>query len=120
MERALELADGGQPPSPERVSWLGEGWTAEEAVAIALYAALVGADFRDAMAIAVDHSGDSDSTGALTGNLLGAVGGETVIPQSLVERLELRSVIETIALDLARFRSGSVDADQEWERYPGW
>ena len=52
---------------------IGGGWVGEEALAIALYcAARYPYDFHQALRIAVNHSGDSDSTGAITGNILGA------------------------------------------------
>jgi ADP-ribosylglycohydrolase len=72
--------------------------------------------------LAVNHSGDSDSTGAITGNLLGAMLGADAIPERWLEALELRDEVEEIADDLrrhfeaARFEMGP----DELERYPGW
>ncbi|MFN8027118.1 MAG: ADP-ribosylglycohydrolase family protein [Acidimicrobiia bacterium] len=51
---------------------LGAGWVAEEALAIGVYCALVATDLRAGLLLAVNHSGDSDSTGSIAGNLLGA------------------------------------------------
>ena len=52
---------------------IGGGWVGEEALAIALYCVLrYPDDFQKALCIAVNHSGDSDSTGAIAGNILGA------------------------------------------------
>lgn len=48
----------------------------------------------------LNHGGDSDSTGAVTGNILGASLGIEGIPQKFVENLELRDVILEIADDL--------------------
>lgn len=45
-------------------------------------------------------TGDSDSTGAIAGNLLGALHGVDAIPRRWLEPLELRGVIEEIADDL--------------------
>ena len=104
-------------PSPEAVESLGAGWIAEEALAISLYCALVHeTDFEKAVLLAVNHSGDSDSTGAITGNILGVIHGEGGIPSRWLERLELRETIAEIAQDLLiGFRSGT-----EWsDRYPG-
>ena len=70
----------------ERVESLGEGWTAEEALAIAVYCALVAEDVRHGLLLAVNHGGDSDSTGAVCGNLLGALHGETALPPALARR----------------------------------
>ncbi len=83
------------------IASLGEGWVAEEAFAIALYCALkYRTDFRAAMIAAVNHSGDSDSTGSVTGNLLGAYLGFDRLPASYLEHLELKQTISVIASDL--------------------
>ena len=47
--------------------------------------------------------GDSDSTGSITGNLLGAAAGVEAIPDRWLAQLELRSTIEALADDLAAF-----------------
>ena len=46
------------------------------------------------------HSGDSYSTGAITGNILGALLGEQAIPRDWLDRLELREVIHQVGCDL--------------------
>lgn len=80
---------------------LGEGWVAEETLAIAIYCALkYSDDFDKALIASVNHSGDSDSTGAVTGNILGAYLGLQAIPQKYIEHLELRRVIMELADDL--------------------
>lgn len=82
---------------------LGEGWVAEETVAIAVYCSLVHFNnFERAMIAAVNHKGDSDSTGAVTGNILGAAVGYEAIPQFFKEDLELHDVILHIADDIYR------------------
>lgn len=52
------------------------------------------------MCVAVNHDGDSDSTGAVTGNMLGAYLGYEKIPAQWKENLECATVIDEIALDL--------------------
>lgn len=80
---------------------LGGGWVAEETVAIAIYCALTHFEnFEKAMIAAVNHAGDSDSTGAVAGNLLGAATGYDAIPQFYKDDLELHDVILHIADDL--------------------
>jgi ADP-ribosylglycohydrolase len=109
------------PATPETVKLLGEGWVAEEALAIAIYAVAATDSLRDALLIAVNHSGDSDSTGAIAGNIAGALYGETAIPEEWLEHLELREVIAQIAEDLYRcWRGEGWDPQREAERYPGW
>lgn len=101
-ERAIFLLDNGKTDL-ENIGHLGEGWTGEEALAIALYCALKHFDsFEDAMIAAVNHGGDSDSTGAVTGNILGAAIGYEVIPQFYKEALEMHDLIIHMADDLYR------------------
>lgn len=80
---------------------LGGGWVAEETVAIAIYCTLTHFEnFEKAMIAAVNHAGDSDSTGSVTGNLLGATIGYDAIPQFYKDDLELHDVVLHIADDL--------------------
>lgn len=119
VSSALRLAAEGDP-SAEAVSTLGEGWVAEEAIAISLYCALAGGDFADAMRLAVNHSGDSDSTGAITGNILGAIGGIQIIPGAWLDLVELRDAIDRLACDLIATHDIGRESPYELERYPGW
>ena len=85
------------------VEKFGGGWTGEEALAIALYCALrYMDDFEEAMIAAVNHAGDSDSTGAITGNILGAAIGYDAIPRFYKDDLELHDLILHMADDLYR------------------
>ena len=80
-ERAILSLDNGKTDL-KNIGHLGEGWTGEEALAIALYCSLKHFDsFEEAMIASVNHGGDSDSTGAVTGNILGAAVGYEAIPQ---------------------------------------
>lgn len=80
---------------------LGEGWVGDEALAIAVYCALKYADdFEKGVTAAVNHDGDSDSTGSIAGNILGASLGYGAIPRKYLDKLELRGVIEEVAEDL--------------------
>ena len=80
---------------------LGEGWVGEEALAIAIYSCLkYKDDFEKAIIVAVNHKGDSDSTGAIAGNILGAYLGVHAIPSKFIEHLELKDVIIKVANDL--------------------
>ena len=98
---------------------LGGGWVAEEALAIGLYCALVARDFAHGVLLAVNHGGDSDSTGSIAGNLLGLVQGEKAIPGRWLERLELRDVITEVADDLwAHFGSDARAECHDRDRYP--
>jgi ADP-ribosylglycohydrolase len=114
---AVALSRRDLPPSPELVETLGGGWVGEEALAISLYCALAaGDDFERGVRLAVNHSGDSDSTGAITGNLLGVMLGVDAIPRRWLDDVELRDEIETLAGDLL---TGYDDNESWWKRYPG-
>jgi ADP-ribosyl-[dinitrogen reductase] hydrolase len=80
--------------------------------------ALVATDVRSGLLLAVNHSGDSDSTGAITGNILGAQLGVEALPADLVDGLAERDLVRTVADDfVARFVT---DAEPDLERYPPW
>ncbi len=99
---ALELASGGES-HVEAIGRLGGGWVGEEALAIALYCALAGRqDWETAVLMAVNHSGDSDSTGSITGAILGAFHGAEALPQPWVARVESSAGIRAVARDLYR------------------
>jgi ADP-ribosylglycohydrolase len=101
VERAISLSvEKRGAPSAEDVASLGEGWVAEEALAIAVFCALAAPDFESALRLAVNHGGDSDSTGAIAGHLLGASSGEAAIPARWLAVLELREEIERLAAEL--------------------
>lgn len=82
---------------------IGEGWVAEETLGIALYCSLRHQnDFSAGIIAAVNHRGDSDSTGAVTGNILGALVGYEAINEKWKKNLELSDVILEMADDLCR------------------
>ncbi len=96
VRSALSLAGNGEP-TPERLETLGGAWVGEEALAIALYCVLVSENLEAVLLLAVNHGGDSDSTGAIAGNIAGAVWGAGGIPANWIEPLELRDEIEKLA-----------------------
>lgn len=98
IHRAIVLTQNEDMAEVEAINLLGEGWVAEESAAIALYCALRHADsFESAVVAAVNHCGDSDSTGAITGNIMGAMVGYDAIPQYFKDNLELHDVILKVA-----------------------
>ena len=130
VKRALDLATKQHAPSFVRVESLGLGWIAEEALAISLYCALVTENFCDGVLLAINHSGDSDSTGAITGNLLGLIFGEEDIPDKWKQGLEGYEVVHQVASDLfnlpREYSSSAFGAkidhqrnNEYWGRYPG-
>lgn len=100
MEKAIELAES-DVDDLTAIHTLGPGWCADEALAVAVYCALKYSDnFDKALIAAVNHSGDSDSTGAITGNILGAYLGLSGIPKKYIDNLELVDVLTELADDL--------------------
>ncbi len=99
--RALDHArslDASDVPPMKAVERLGEGWIAEEALAIAVYCALChSGNVENALRLAVNHGGDSDSTGSICGNLMGAMYGESALPKRWLKKLELCDVIRTVS-----------------------
>lgn len=125
LRAAVALADGGHP-TPERVETLGGAWIAEEALAIAVYCALVSQPgpepVRQALLLAVNHSGDSDSTGAICGNIMGARYGDLALPGEWLAHLEGRAAITELADDFAiQMTSGrTISHARSWlAKYPG-
>jgi len=127
MERALACVESRKPPGLA-IPLIGGAWVGEEALGVALYCALTTNDFASAVRMAVNHDGDSDTTGSLVGQLLGAVQGEGTLPAHWLRNLELRETITEIAEDLSTFLAWKLDqyvesggfTDRIWERYPGW
>lgn len=97
--QAIELANDIRVSDLDGIHALGEGWVAEEALAIAVFCAVRHqSDFAAALRAAVNHRGDSDSTGAICGNLLGAwLGADAVAAAFDLEDLELHDLIEQTA-----------------------
>ena len=116
------------------IKQLGEGWVGEEAWAIALFCAIRHIDsMRDAIIASVNHDGDSDSTGSICGNIMGAIYGyEEIKRQHLFcpagrefkDTIELADIILAIADDLttsciiSEYSPIDAPAEEQWfERY---
>ena len=109
-DRAVRLAHS-DISDAEAIRQLGEGWVAEETWAIALYCAIRHIDsVENAIIASVNHDGDSDSTGSVCGNIMGAIYGYEHIKEhnifcpegkELEDTLELSQIILALADDLS-------------------
>jgi ADP-ribosylglycohydrolase len=106
LHKALSLADDNETNIRDAIRQIGEGWVAEEALAISVYCALKADSFTEGVIYAVNHDGDSDSTGAICGNILGALYGYAGLPEEWMEGVELREVIEGMVREFYRVKVG--------------
>ncbi len=107
VKQAVELVGKEESPS-NAIRKIGEGWVGEEALGISLYCALQYSDnWVKGTLAAVNHPGDSDSTGSITGAILGALLGAGAIPERWVRDVENSEKIQKITADMYRvFRKG--------------
>jgi ADP-ribosylglycohydrolase len=119
LRRALGAVRQGLP-SVARVESLGQGRTAEEVLAIGVYCTLVAEDVRHGLLLAVNHDGDSDSTGSVCGNLLGVMHGETALPPAWLSELEGRSTVLELADDFAMEMTQGPALHSPAASAPGW
>lgn len=106
-----------------QIARLGEAWVAEEALAISLYLSLLFEDdFENGVIASINHSGDSDSTGSIVGNILGLINGVQSIPLKWTQKLRGSQIAIQMALDLhVRVKGDHYNSDDEWwKRYPGY
>lgn len=120
IEKAEALATR-EGPDEEHIRAIGEGWTGDEALAIAVYCSLrYPHDFSKAVIAAVNHSGDSDSTGAIAGNILGSWLGYEAIEEKWKRLLEMKGILLEMADDLSYgcMMCGEDDSemDKDWLR----
>jgi len=105
VTRAGSLAADRAVPHIEAVAALGEGWVGDEALAIGLYAALAARNFREAIRIAANHDGDSDSTASIAGQIWGAFHGLAGMPTAWVYGLDVLGPLLHLAGQLETRRS---------------
>ena len=119
IDLAIELSENNDSDL-NNIHKLGEGWVAEETLAISIYCALRHQDdFSAGIIAAVNHKGDSDSTGAVTGNILGALLGYDAIDEKWKTDLELIDVILEMADNIChgcQMSEYSDYSDPDWFR----
>ncbi|MET9798942.1 ADP-ribosylglycohydrolase family protein [Nocardiopsis alba] len=117
LDKAVAVAERGIPEARD-LAELGDGWTSEEALAVAMCVALSAeavlarepsrhfsrgvADVGEhCLPLAVNHSGDSDTIGAICGGLIGARYGSHAFPGHWQSALEVRDEVIRLAADCA-------------------
>ena len=82
--------EGGASPGDARASAsFGQGWVGDEALAVGLHAAATAGCFAEAIEVASNHDGDSDSTASIAGQLYGAKHGLAALPAEAVYRVDV-------------------------------
>jgi len=98
VEQCLDWED-----EEEALSFLGEGWVGEEAVALALYCFLKYPDSYEKVIIrAANTNGDSDSIACIGGSISGAYLGVEAIPFDWINKIESTQYLSDMADRLAR------------------
>ena len=131
IEKAVSQAGDVTVPEELAITRLGEGWTGDEALAIAIYCTMKHlGSIEDALSAAVNHNGDSDSTGAITGNIMGAIYGYEAIKKEHLfcpkgrefeETIELSDIILALADDLftgcviSEYATVETSKEKQWE-----
>jgi ADP-ribosylglycohydrolase len=119
LQDAVELAEQGTPTPEKLKDTLGGGWNGHEALAIALCAALSTTSIAAGLMVAVNHSGDSDSTAAICGNIVGALHGSAALPGVWLRDLQQRDIVETLVSDALAEFSPKPPISPRWaQRYP--
>ncbi|MDD0858684.1 ADP-ribosylglycohydrolase family protein [Arthrobacter alpinus] len=111
----LSTHDGAPLSGDSLTETLGLGWVAEEALAVAVYSVLVTEQaagspvdhFLAAIRLATNHSGDSDSTASIAGNILGALYGEAALPPSWLTLCEAPAVIRRLGAEFIKLTTGA-------------
>ena len=114
IDRAIDLVDK-EVEDVEAIQMLGRGRAAEETLAIAIYCSLkYEYDFEKGIIAAANHTGASDSTASIVGNILGTYLGYNSIPSKFIDNLEFKDIIMEIAEDL--YNSNKINyMDKNWE-----
>lgn len=85
---AIDARDEALDPA-QIISRLGEGWVGEEALCVGLWAALRSADCMQAIRLATNHSGDSDSTASIAGQIAALAFGLSAWEIQSAQRVDL-------------------------------
>jgi ADP-ribosylglycohydrolase len=114
---ALDLVRNEEVDPKEAITKMGYGFEAYEALAIAVYCAVLHYDSpRHAIQLAANHSGASDTCASMTAALLGAYFGIQGFPKKWVEKLQYKNLISAIADKMLKVvYSSDEDSEEEEE-----
>ena len=116
-DRAFEVGLDGVPTPQVIESKLGAGWVGEEALAIALACAVGAQDLESGLLASVNHSGDTDSTGAICGNLLGVAFGSAAVPDRWTGAVDAMDLVIAVATDVADWVLDPPSSDEPDDRF---
>lgn len=114
IDKAIQLSKSDMKDT-EAIKLIGEGWVAEETLAIALYSCLKYDNFTDAIICSINHDGDSDSTGSVAGNIMGLIVGYENIDSYYKESIELSNIILEVADDLSKTITDELIKEEIWK-----
>lgn len=117
---ALELVNNEEVEPREAVKKMGYGFEAYEALAIAVYCAVLHYESpRYAIQLAANHDGASDTCASMTAAMMGAYYGVQGFPKGWPERLQYKNLISSMSEKLLKAVATSedfaVDGEEEEE-----
>ena len=118
VNAARQLGAAGLP-SRAAIEAYGGGWVGEEALAIGLACALGHrGSARHTLWTAVAHDGDSDSTGSIVGNLLGALNEDLGDAEEWSSEVEMYDLVDELAAHLFAAVTGEAVSETDYPRAP--
>ena len=93
----------------ENIKTIGEGWVGDEALAIAIYCALVSHSFEEVIKLSINHDGDSDSTGSIAAQLWVAFNDLPEEYQAWVDRLDIKNAFKHMIEDQDTIKHKAAD-----------
>lgn len=117
LQKAVDLANDEDIDPREGLEELGDGLSAVSTLAIAVYSAILHqTSFKNAVALAANHDGDSAACASITGGMLGAWYGLKKLPKDWGKKVQYRTLLETVAdvlYDGSVFAEGDGEEDDE-------
>ena len=80
----------------KRHLWSTVWFTVSSGPLLAVYAVLRASSFQEAVTIAANHDGDSDSTASIAGQLYGAWHGVEPTPEQWIKKLDIQEIMDSL------------------------